>query len=134
MDNVTISVNDSSFFYYAVALFIVACAVIVYSIMVRKVLINVLGVLVGLSIMFLSLFIPVNQSNQSSNSIVEALQLKTQTSNMKLISDSLPICNSKFHGSINAASWNDSKRSQLGLIIGERADDKCIFKLKKVGE
>lgn len=72
-----------------------------------------------------------SKTNNHEN-IVATIETTTNVKNLKLLEGKVPICTQDFQGSVQAATWRTGDVSNVGVLVGKREENGCVFSLKNI--
>ena len=72
-----------------------------------------------------------NRTNNHEN-IIATIETTTNVTNLKLLEGKAPICTRDFQGSVQAATWRTGDVSNVGILVGKREENGCVFSLKNI--
>jgi len=81
-----------------------------------------------------AVFVQNSTMEQQQSEIIKKVEKTHNVSNLRITEHEKLSCKKGFTGSLQAATWKTGKHNHVGVILGKKEKNSCIFSLKSVGE
>lgn len=67
-----------------------------------------------------------------SKTLMTMIENSSNVTDLHLTDNELEYCSNSYHGSLNAGTWKTGNTQRVGVLVGKKEDDKCVYSLKNI--